>query len=457
MTRLSRQVVRSFLTRKERGIPREVIDKTIVHIADEVGPALAGRVGAPAAPEALTALHEGVIGGKCQVIGGGPGLPPALAAFANSAFCHAMDFDDIHDTCHVHATSTTFPAALAASDLVGGASGKTVVEAVALGNELMCRMAVFQFKEGPQGHDVPYGADFYLSQLHGYFAAALTAGLILGLDEERLVSAFGLAYMQAAGTREPGRAGGCNARAIYTGFGAMGGVQAALFAKHGVTGPDSAFDGSSGLYKTYIPMPVAQERIERLLQTEDWDFLGTNIRPYPTARGNHLFIAAALSLRDKVPLDRIEKIVAEVGARYRHSALPLEARRRPKTVPDAKYGIPFAIGFALANGKVTLNNLNESALHDEEALRLAGLVEVVMQSEADDNLPGNITIHYTGGSVESPRVGFPSLSNEQLRAKFLDCCEYAGLGNEGPALYDRLLRIEDGDVSKLMSEIKLKA
>ena len=45
---------------------------------------------------------------------------------------------------------------------------------------------------------------WFLSQLFGYLGAAITAGLVLGLDDNKLVHALGLAYMQAAGGKEPG-------------------------------------------------------------------------------------------------------------------------------------------------------------------------------------------------------------------------------------------------------------
>ena len=52
---------------------------------------------------------------------------------------------------------------------------------------------------------------------------------MLGLDDEKLGHAIGLAYMQAAGGKEAGVGMGSQARSIYPAFASMGGVQAAFF------------------------------------------------------------------------------------------------------------------------------------------------------------------------------------------------------------------------------------
>ena len=84
----------------------------------------------------------------------------------------------------------SFAAALAAAD-AGPSRGTDLITAVGLGNELLCR---FGLAIEPKGT----GADskWFLSQLFGYLGAAITAGLVLGLDDDELVNALGLAYME---------------------------------------------------------------------------------------------------------------------------------------------------------------------------------------------------------------------------------------------------------------------
>jgi len=174
--------------------------RVCMHMADSFGIALAAGSEVQLAAPLLAAAGSGNSGGACRVIGTQQRLPPAQAAFANSALAHALDYDDIHDLARLHPTTVSLPAALAAADLAG-APGSAVLLATALGNELSCRLGVAC---APQGSGP--GSDWFLTQLVGYFGATFAAGHVLGLSDDQMASAMGFAYMQAAGGKEPGSA-----------------------------------------------------------------------------------------------------------------------------------------------------------------------------------------------------------------------------------------------------------
>ncbi len=354
---LSRRIVRMLLRRWHDGLPAEIAEKTRLHILDSMGISLAALRGSPVAVQTIEALREGCGGGACSVVGTTIRLPPTQAAFANSALAHAMDYDDIHDTARVHPTSVTLPCALAAGELVQ-ASGETLLAAVALGNELMCRLSMM-YK--PTGRGT--GSDWFLTQLLGYLAGAFAAALTLGLAEEGIVSALGLGYMQMAGGKEAGFGVGSNARAIYTSFAAMGGVQAALLARAGVVGPAAALEGNAGVFRIYLADP-APEQLNWLLEGDDWAWRDTAVKPYPSCRMSHPYISAALDVRDQVPLDAVRRVVVPINESAAKLCRPLADRLRPQTVPDAKYSIPFMTAFALAHGRVDLESVGPDMLHD---------------------------------------------------------------------------------------------
>jgi 2-methylcitrate dehydratase PrpD len=91
----------------------------------------------------------------------------------------------------------TVAAGLAAWDVVA-ADWDDIVRAILVGNELMCRLGLMWKPEGASP-----GADWLLTQLFGYLGAAVTSSLVLGMSENALLSALGLAYMQAAGGMNP--------------------------------------------------------------------------------------------------------------------------------------------------------------------------------------------------------------------------------------------------------------
>jgi len=116
---LGLELTRALLRQGQQRISREIVDKTRLHIADSVGIALAARASLPIASETIAGMSEGTAAGVCCVIGSDRRLPPALAAFANGALIHAIDFDDIHDLARLHPSAVTVAAGLAAWDVAG--------------------------------------------------------------------------------------------------------------------------------------------------------------------------------------------------------------------------------------------------------------------------------------------------------------------------------------------------
>lgn len=429
---LSRRVVRHVLQRA-REIPHDVRRKTALHVADTVGIALAAR-NAELVASVARAFAVGSHGGECTVLGNAERAAPQVAAFRNAALAHLLDFDDILDAGRVHLTSVTLPAALACAQLVE-AGHAHVVDATACGNELICRLALMY---SPTGESP--GSEWFLTQLFGYFGAALTAGLALGLAEDELVSALGLAYMQAAGGKEAAAGVGANARGIYPAFAAMGGVAAALLARAGVRGPESALDGESNLFRTYFGADPAPDAIEALLEIDDWRVRESEPKLYPSCRLSHPYVDAALALRNEIGDARIERVTAAVNASAARLCRPLEQRRHPMTLQDAKYSIPFMIAFALCRGRVDLLSLDERALSDPAVLELASRVTVDERlPDRPGQPPAEILVQSDKGVHERASLDHAPVTPVQLRQKFVACLAHAGMEGAAAALWKGLL------------------
>lgn len=438
---LGRELVRLLLARRREGLPAPIAAKARLHIADAVGMGLAAQ-GTPLAAQVLDAMAAGVDGGACRVLGGARRMPPAQAAFGNAALMHILDFDDIHDRARLHPTTVTLAAALATASLCD-APGQRVVEAVALGNELMCRLGVMVSPsgEGP-------GSDWFLTQLFGYLGAALAAGIVRGDGEDAIVASLGLAYMQAAGGKQAGFGTGSTARAIYPAFAAMGGVQAALLRAAGIDGPELSLDGAAGLFRIYLGRaPTAAQRA-LLLDEEGWHFEQVEIKPWPSCRLSHPYVAAALALRAQLAAagatpEAATRIEVGVNASAAKLCRPIDARRRPATLQDAKYSIPWMVAFTLARGTVDLATLNEGALAAQDIHALADRVEIV------ENLPDNpghppaeIRLHLGERVLQSPPAHSFGASAEEARRKFDACLAAAGRAAQAPALWRRLLALD---------------
>ncbi|MFJ1255429.1 MmgE/PrpD family protein [Cupriavidus sp. CuC1] len=422
-------------------IPERILRQVRLHTADAIAIGYAGArlpEGRPAR-KLLAACQAGGTRGASMVIGATQALPPALAAGVNAASMHVLDFDDIHDVARLHPTSVCLPAALAAGQ-VADVDDVTLVRAIALGVELMCRLGEAIRPTG-SGH----AAGWFLTQLLGYLGASLSAGIALGLTEDELVSSLGLAYMQAAGGKEAANGIGTDARGIYPAFAAMGGVQAALMAQAGVAGPETALDGRAGLFPLYLGAPLGATATERVLRRGAWAFSATEVKRWPSCRLSQPYIAAACTLRPRIAdLANIRDIKVSINASAAKLCEPLDQRRRPLTLHDAKYSIPFMVAFALTHEEVGLHTLTESCLGDPAILSLTDRISL------DPSLPDNpghpparIAVRTVDGTrIVSESVTSLALSEEALYAKFAGCLALAGLAGEIDAAWSAITDVQ---------------
>ncbi len=440
-TTLSREIARLALARRAAGLPREIDRKTRLHIADAIGIALAAHRESAFG----TRLPFGEMPGGCPILGSDRTADAPGAAFVNAALIHVLDFDDIHDEARLHPTTVTLPAALAAAGIVAAGMG-AVRPAVALGNELMCRLGLMWKPAGTGG-----ASHWFLTQLFGYFGAALAAGLVFGMSEDELVSALGLAAMQAAGFKEPGFGVGSNSRSIYPAFASMGGVHAALLARGGMVGPATAFEGAAGVFPVYLGAQADAAQLSVLRDSDDWAFRATEVKPWPCCRLSHPYVAAAFAVRESLKATPIRRVLAKVNASAAKLCRPLKDRRRPRTLQDAKYSIPFVTAFALAHGRVSLANLGPDAVRDAAALELAQRVQIEESlPDGPGHPPAVIVVATDRGEVTSP-VGRPPVPDETgIRAKFDECLIHAGSGVDGDRLWKIMTGQQDEPVSVLM-------
>ncbi len=435
---LARDWIRTLRRLVADGLPGHVTRHTRLHVADTLGIALAARADAGL----LAALHQAWQGDAMApgqggvVLGAADSLAPPAAAFVNAALAHALDFDDIHDPARLHPTPVTLAAALAVARLPGaqGHDGQRLLQAVALGNETMCRLGVACAPDGSGP-----ASRWFLTQLLGGFGAAVAAGWMLGLDDEVLVSALGFALMQAAGSKEAGFGTGSNARAIYPAFAAMAGVVAARLAASGLVAPAGSLDGAAGLFALYLGQAPGRD-VERALQDASrWDALDTAIKPWPCCRLSHPYVAAALDLRRQLAGRPIGRLRIGVNASAERLCVPIAQRLRPSTLADAKYSVPFVTAAVLVHGEPTLDLMRPALLHDPEVLALTARIEV--QPGLPDRAghpPARLTAWTAGGAavVSSECDGPPPPDHAAVRDKFLHCAAGA---SDPPGLWHTLV------------------
>ncbi len=187
-------------------------------------------------PKDLSAIMSKTIGTILQNVAG----------FVNGAFAHALDYDDGHLWAGVHATGPVIGAAFALIPQYNP-SGLTLLKAITAGYEIEYRLAKALGKSHIQ-------KGYHGSCTCGVFGSAITAGKILGLSQEQMVYALGLAGLASAGFRQP-LAEGQMAKPIQVGYVTERGINAALLAKEGLESPRQIFEGKSGLLTIFSDLP----------------------------------------------------------------------------------------------------------------------------------------------------------------------------------------------------------
>lgn len=361
MTELTRRLAAHLASTRPEDMPSNALRVASHSVLDALGVSLAASGLEPAcAPFAALA---GEHGGPCTVLGFKRRTSPLMAAFANGALAHALDFEDTFDAAPVHPNAAGVAVALALVERARELSGMQLLAAVALGGDLVCRLALALQRN-------PDDDGFYTPAILSAFGAAAVASKLLALSEEQIVSALALTLSQAASSSQFKRDPRSDVRAVRDAFAAHAGLTASLLAAGGVRGFEGAIDGPHGLYGMYArgaydPVALGAE-LGRTFHAAAVSF-----KPWPSCRGTHAFIEAALGLRERCPHDAIERVVAYGAPLNRMLIEPEASKRRPRTAIDAKFSLPYCVALTLARGEPGLDDFNSERLADPAVLALA--------------------------------------------------------------------------------------
>jgi 2-methylcitrate dehydratase PrpD len=363
---------------------------------------------------------------KSTIIGFGVKVSATMAAFANGAMAHALDFEDAYDGAPVHPNAATIPAALAVAESIGNVGGKEFLTAIILGSDLVCRLGL-----ALNVNPLEYG--WYIPPILGAFGATAAASKLLNLTTEQIVDALSLALCQATCSGELTHSPRSVVRSIRDAFSAKAGVLSALLAKQGITGFDQPIEGKAGLFSLYTRGNYDSARLTSGLG-EIFESANVSFKLWPSCRGTHAYIGATLAILAEHRIDpgNVKKIQVVVNPVNKMLCEPLESKRRPVTAIDAKFSIPFVIATTLVHGSVTLEHFAPPALSDPTVLELAR--RVVYQVDQDGLLKnttqGSLQI-VTQGETFSARVDFAlghpnnPISQDALVGKFMDCAKHS--------------------------------
>lgn len=407
-------------------LPEDAIEGAKKTILDTLGVTLAASGMEPAVRALVELLQQSGGSAESTVLGFGGKLPAMSAAFANGSMAHCLDFDD-QTPWGAHAASSIVPSAFAIAERMGGVSGRRLIAAVAIGQDLFARLRCH----------VGWNQNWNLSSMVGVFSATAAASYLLELSAEQTAHALGIASQQSCGTMEVIFATGSDLRGMYAGFTAKGAVIAALLAQKGITGINTLFEGKAGIFNVYFGGKYDRDK---MLDGLGERYLGgtTLYKAWPAVGNSHTYIHATIELMKEqgiTPKD-IETIRVFVGDFTYSMCTPPEVRRAPATLVDARFSLPFLVGIAASKGKMGIGDFSEAALKDPEVLAMAA--KVVPVQDPNQNwtfkLPdGRVEILTRDGQLferlgdKIPGSPEAPLTWEQLSGKFASCASVAAV------------------------------
>ncbi len=423
----ARNVVR---TRFE-DLPPAAVRAARANIMDGIAGALAATTTTPAGGEMAELAKE--LGGKpeASLIGFGGKVPAHMAAWVNAALVHSLNYNDIFDAYWSHPGGTLLPVALASAERAGRVSGKEFLTAYVLGLDMMGRLGRAVFPPKPVRDWASYG--WLPPQIFGYFGGAAVAGRLLGLTETQQLSAFGLAYSQAAGNMEPLFGVGAD-KGIYQSYPAQQSILSVLMAQKGIAGAPRSLEGKAGLFRLffhgeYDPEALTADLGRRYMAEE----LG--MYAFPCCGYTQAYVAETLKLvREKQirPAD-VESVTLFVGPRAMNLCEPREVRCSPRNISEAQMSIPFTVATAIAKGTPRIEHFTPQGLRDPEILAMAAKVRWQADPACDKSygtaiIDAGVEIGLKGGRnarfrYHGVRYGHPQnpIGEAELKEKYRDC------------------------------------
>jgi 2-methylcitrate dehydratase PrpD len=434
---LSQEFANHVVNTRYEKLSSEAVETAKKSILDILGVILAGSGMEPAVRGVADVVLGAAGSAESSVFGFGGKAPAPMAAFANGVMAHCLDFDD-QTPWGAHPDSSVVPAVLAVAERLGGISGRDLITAVALGQDLFVRLRC----------NVEWRQDWNLSSVVGVFSAAAAAAHVLKLNREQVAHALGIASMQSGGTMELVFGIGSDLRGMYAGFTAQGAVLAVLLAQKGITGITDLFEGKAGIFNVYFGGRYDRTKMVEGLGKE---YLGASMlyKAWPAVGNVHTYIHATIELMKEHELNArdIEQIRVFVGDFHQRMCTPLDIRRAPATLVDAKFSLPFCVALAVSRGEIRVSDFSAAALKDAEVLAIARKIVPVEDKNLDwkEKIPDGrieITTHdgrtlervgdRVPGSAEAP------MTWDGIVAKFRECASVAAV----PVSPERVEHIE---------------
>ena len=389
---------------------------------------------------------------ECTLIGARGRTSVVNAALANGVAVRNLDLNDVmfiekegRLSVGGHC-SDTIPSALAVAERAGS-TWEDVLQSVVVGYQLFGRL-----------RDVmPFSSVWDGASSCGLVAAAM-AGRLMRLTLEAQAHALSLAAIRCATPKVVRWGSLSSAKNIASSLIACAGVEGALLASYGLTGPPevldhpggmgAVFDKALGLEQLWAPPPAVPQ------------IMAANVKTYACIGTAQTLAATALDMYGRLdaPLDEIAAIDVVMADLPMIRNQQAEANRQmPQTREDADHSFSYIPVAALRDGELAERQFENERWLDPEVRKLIAKVQLktsaALRDKAPDSMPSRLVLRLQSGAeiatecLYPPGHSFPDkgLDEAVVTAKFRAVTAHALTADTSARIVDWTMTAKGND------------
>jgi 2-methylcitrate dehydratase PrpD len=378
------------------------------------------------------------------IIGSGFNTSLWDAVFLNTFLAHARELEDDRFDGGASWDITVIPLVLSFGEKLH-LPGKLLLEAMIAGLEVHTRTCILN--PGHLGVQIVPGA----------IGPAVAAAKILGLREEEIASAMGLAM---SGVPLAIVNFGTDAHYFESGLHSLQGIMAGEMAKGGMTSNPDIATYLSNLHfgkEKVEPEQIVEELGDRWFLLEIW------IKKYPCCFLIHRQVDSLIELRQEHGLNYEDVHLIEVDI---SPADEPANRPEPKTVGDLQFSFQHSLGCAMYDGELDIIHYTDDAINNPKYIEARSKVKIIPHYDWSRKVldaPSHITIRTNDGNVYSRErrhvIGSPEepLSIQQFHDLYSKFSRGVLLDEQIERTADAILNLEKlSDVCELMDTLTFK-
>ena len=371
-------------------------------------------------------------------------------AFQLGTAAHGVELDDGHRGGSVHPGVAVVPALVALSRITT-LSGPQALAAMVVGYEVICSVSAASNPALRQ-----HG--FHPTSAVGPLGASLAVAHALGLNDEQSSNALAFAATSAGGLFAF-LGGGADMKRLHGGYASRNGLDAALLAAEGISGPANILDSKPGWFDSFTGQSAADVALS-VPPEKGFNILDCYLKPYSCCRHLQPAMEALINLRNEHGLtsESVAKIEVET-----YTLAAGHTKTGWDTMADAQLSFPYCLSVSLKEGRANLPEFTDEMRNGDWVQGVVDKIAITSSQDMDDlypqQRPARVTVSTSDAEYSAflPEAsGSPEypMSDDGVQEKAYELFAQVLDPQAAQSLVERLWRLEDvEDVSELFAEL----